>query len=210
MPNMMSCENFAAVQNPDKAGFDNVRAAHIWNIDIHPTKKSINPPEGKERDALNTKGWRLERDANGRFFIDLMWSCGRTSFSDANLVKPGATGCHSAVQSTLPKDLHFTDQEMIYEKVAAWQTPVKEGYEKIKQGLRDLDKAMANNPALDTESKAKAIFLANQANDIKKKLEEDGAWGVHGPQYAKKIVNEALVYIEQAQAILNTTKTTKK
>lgn len=210
MPNMMSCENFAAIQNPDKGGFDNVRASHIWNIDVHPTRKSINPPEGKDRNPLKTKGWRLERDENGRFFLDLMWSCGRTSFSDPNLMKPGASGCHSPVQSTLPKELHFTDQEMIYNKISEWQTPVKEGYEKIKQGLRDIDKAMANNPALDTESKARAIFLSNEANKIKKKLEQDGGWGIHGPQYTKKIVNEALVYIEQAQNILKITKTTKK
>lgn len=210
MPNMMSCENFAAIQNPDKAGFDNVRASHIWKIDIHPTRKSINPPEGKPRDPLKVKGWRMERDQNGRFFVDLMWSCGRTSFSDPDLIEKDASGCHSPVQSTLPNDLKFTNQEMIYEKVMAWQTPVKEGYEKIKQGLRELDKALANSQGLDVEKRSKAIFLTNEANKIKKKLEDDGAWGVHGPQYSKKIVNEALVYIEQAQNILKSTKTTKK
>lgn len=210
MPNMMSCENFAAIQNPDKAGFDNVRASHIWKIDIHPTRKSINPPEGKPRDPLKVKGWRMERDQNGRFFVDLMWSCGRTSFSDPDLIEKDASGCHSPVQSTLPNDLKFTNQEMIYEKVMAWQTPVKEGYEKIKQGLRELDKALANSQGLDIEKRSKAIFLTNEANKIKKKLEDDGAWGVHGPQYSKKIVNEALVYIEQAQNILKSTKTTKK
>lgn len=210
MPNMMSCENFAAIQNPDKAGFDNVRASHIWKIDIHPTRKSINPPEGKPRDPLKVKGWRFDRDQNGRFFVDLMWSCGRTSFSDPDLMKPGASGCHSPVQSTLPNDLKFTNQEMIYEKVMAWQTPVKEGYEKIKQGLRELDKALANSQGLDIEKRSRAIFLTNEANKIKKKLEDDGAWGVHGPQYSKKIVNEALVYIEQAQNILKSTKTTRK
>ena len=210
MPNMMSCENFASIQNPDKAGFDNVRASHIWKIDIHPTRKSINPPEGKPRDPLKVKGWRMERDQNGRFFVDLMWSCGRTSFSDPDLIEKDASGCHSPVQSTLPNDLKFTNQEMIYEKVMAWQTPAKEGYEKIKQGLRELDKALANSQGLDVEKRSKAIFLTNEANKIKKKLEDDGAWGVHGPQYSKKIVNEALVYIEQAQNILKSTKTTKK
>ena len=139
-----------------------------------------------------------------------MWSCGRTSFSDPDLIEKDASGCHSPVQSTLPNDLKFTNQEMIYEKVMAWQTPVKEGYEKIKQGLRELDKALANSQGLDVEKRSKAIFLTNEANKIKKKLEDDGAWGVHGPQYSKKIVNEALVYIEQAQNILKSTKTTKK
>ena len=73
-----------------------------------------------------------------------------------------------------------------------------------------MDKALANSQGLDVEKRSKAIFLTNEANKIKKKLEDDGAWGVHGPQYSKKIVNEALVYIEQAQNILKSTKTTKK
>ena len=38
--------------------------------------------------------------------------------------------------------------------------------------------------------------------EIKEKLEKDGAWGVHGPQYAKKIVGEALVYLQEAKNIL--------
>lgn len=210
MPNMMSCENFAAIQNPDKAGFDNVRASHIWNIKVSKDEKSINPPEGKERNPLKVKGWRLERDDNGRFFVDLMWSCGRTSFSDPDLMKPGASGCHSPVQSTLPAELKFTNQEMIYNKVVEWQAPVKEGYEKIKQGLRDFDKAIANNPALNSTAKSKALLLAKEANLIKKKLEKDGGWGIHGPQYTKKMVDEALVYIEEAQNILKTAKTAKK
>lgn len=202
MPNMMSCENFAAIQNPDKGGFDNVRASHIWNIKVDKTAKSINPPEGKPRDPMKTKGWTMTRDENGRFYLDLMWSCGRTSFSDPNLMAPGASGCHSPVQSTLPKNLHFTDQEMVYDEVMKWQLPIKEGYGLIEVGLRTIDRAMANNPSVSTENKAKALLYAQQAQDIKNKLEKDGSWGVHGPQYSKKIVNEALVYIEQAQNLL--------
>lgn len=210
MPNMMSCENFAAIQNPDKGGFDNVRASHIWNIKVSKDEKSINPPAGKERDPMTVKGWRLERDENGRFFVDLMWSCGRTSFSDPNLMKPGASGCHSPIQSTLPADLKFTNQEMIYDKVMAWQTPVKDGYEKIKAGLRNVDKAIANNPSLDSTAKSKALLLAKEANEIKRKLEKDGGWGIHGPNYTKRIVDEALVYIEEALNILGGQKTAKK
>lgn len=204
MPNMMSCENFAAIQNPDKAGFDNVRASHIWKIKVDKTAKTLNPPAGQPRDPMNVKGWTVARDADGRFFIDLMWSCGRTSFSDPNLMKKGenGSGCHSAVQSTLPKDLHFTDQAVIYDKVMEWQKPVKEGYEKIKAGIADVDRAIANNPNLSSSNKSKAILLTKQAVDIKEKLEKDGAWGVHGPQYAKKIVGEALVYLQEAKNIL--------
>ncbi|WP_241517595.1 cytochrome c3 family protein [Campylobacter blaseri] len=202
MPVMMSCENFAAVQNPDKGGFDNVRTSHIWKIDVSKDRKSINPPAGKDRDPMNVKGWRFDRDENGRFFVDLMWSCGRTTWADPNLVKPGASGCHSPIQSTLPKDLHFTDQAMIYEKVMEWQTPVKNGYEEIKKGLKEVNKAIANNVSLDVDKKSQAIFLAKEANEVKKKLEKDGGWGIHGPQYSKKIVDEALVYLEQAKNIL--------
>ncbi|MSN96669.1 cytochrome C [Campylobacter sp. FMV-PI01] len=206
MPNMMSCENFASVQNPDKGGFDNVRTSHIWKIKVDKTAKSINPPTGKERDPMKVKGWRMSRDDDGRFFVDLMWSCGRTSFSDPDLVGPGASGCHSPVQSTLPNDLKFTDQEMIYEKVMQWQTPVKSGYEEIKKGLRDIDRAMANNQSLDNTTKSRAIFLAKEANLIKEKLEKDGSWGVHGPVYSKKIIDEALVYIKEAKDILKAKK----
>lgn len=206
MPNMMSCENFAAVQNPDKAGFDNVRASHIWRIKVDRTAKSINPPEGQPRDPMKTKGWRLTRDDAGRFYVDLMWSCGRTSFSDVNLVGPGASGCHSPVQSTLPNDLKFTNQEMIYDKVMEWQLPVKDGFANIELGLRKIDRAVATNPKVATADMAKAILYAKQAEDIKNKLAKDGSWGVHGPQYSQKLVTEALTYIKAAQEILGVDK----
>lgn len=201
MPNMMSCENFGAVQNPDKGGFDNVRASHIWKIKVDKTAKTLNPPEGKER-SPKTSGWTIARDDDGRFFLDLMWACGRTSFSDPNLMGPGASGCHSAVQSNLPKKLHFTDQETIYDIVVGWQKPVKDGYENILKGVKEIDKAMAENPKLSVEKKSRVITLANQARAIAEKLQKDGSWGVHGPVYSKKIVDEALVYIQEAKNIL--------
>jgi hypothetical protein len=204
MPNMMSCENFASVQNPDKAVGDNVRASHIWKINVDRTAKSINPPEGKPRDPKTVSGWRLDRDKDSRFFIDLMWSCGRTSFSDPNLMAPGASGCHSAVQSTLPDNLKYTDQEQIYKDVMDIQMPVKDGFAKIEATIKELDKAIAsNNNKLTTAAKSDAILLTKQAQEIKDKLETDGSWGMHGPLYSKKIVNEALVYLERAQDIVN-------
>ncbi len=203
MPNMMSCENFNLIQNPDKAGFDNVRASHIWKIKVDKTAKTINPPEGKPRDPKTTKGWTVARGDDGRFFLDLMWSCGRTSFSDVNLVGPGASGCHSAVQSTLPEKLRYTDQAQIYDDVMKWQTPVKDGYTKVKGMIQGVDKGMLNNTRLSTEQKSRVILLTKQAQDIVDRLEKDGSWGVHGPAYSKKIVNEALVYVQQAQDILS-------
>jgi hypothetical protein len=203
MPNMMSCENFAAVQNPDKGGFDNVRASHIWRIKVDKTAKSINPPEGKARDPKSVGGWKLSRDKDSRFYLDLMWSCGRTSFSDPNLMGPGASGCHSAVQSTLPNNLKFTDQDVIYDKVMEWQAPVKDGYEKIESAIKRIDKSIAGNTKLSVADKSKVILFTKQAQDIKDKLEKDGSWGVHGPLYSKKVINEALVYLEQAQNIID-------
>ena len=202
MPNMMSCENFAAVQNPDKGGFDNVRASHIWKIDVSPTKKTINPPPGQPRDPMNVKGWAFDRNEQGRFFLDLMWSCARTSFSDADLVEPGASGCHSPVQSTLPDKLKFTAQEDIFDIVQAWQMPVKEGYEEMKKRFSKLDRALANAQDLSIEQKSRIFTLAKQAEAIKERLEKDGSWGVHGPNYAQKIVAEALVYLQHADMIL--------
>lgn len=201
MPNMMSCEDFKAIQKPDYAGFDNVRAAHIWNIKVDKTAKTLNPPAGKERSS-EVKGWSIARDEEGKFFIDLMWSCGRTSASDINLVGPGASGCHSAVQSTLPKKLHFTNQEMIYDKVMEWQTPVKEGYAKIIAGIKKIDKTLADKPKLAVEKKSQVLLLTKKAEEIAEKLEKDGSWGVHGPAYSKKIIDEALTYVQEAQNLL--------
>lgn len=202
MPNMMSCENFASVQNPDKGGFDNVRASHIWKIYVDKDAKTLNPPAGKPRDPQNTKGWTIARK-DGKFFVDLMWSCGRTSWSDVNLVGPGASGCHSAVQSTLPKELHFTDQEQIYDKVMEWQLPVKEGFKKLELAIRKIDREQAKMDNLSTKVKAEIILLTKEARTIYEKIEKDGSWGVHGPKYALKLINEALVYAQQAQDLLD-------
>lgn len=202
MPLMMSCENFGTVQNPDKGGFDNARAAHVWKIQVDREAKSLNPPANQERTA-KTKGWKWARNDEGRFFIDLMWSCGRTSFEDPNLVGPGASGCHSAAQSTLPQKLHFTDQEMIYDKVMQWQLPVKNGIEKVKLAIRRIDRAIANDQGLSVDDKSRIILYVKQAQDIINKLQADGSWGVHGPQYSQKIIKEALIYVESAQNIID-------
>ncbi|AQW83130.1 cytochrome c3 family protein [Campylobacter pinnipediorum] len=201
MPNMMSCENFPAIQNPDLAGFDNVRASHIWKILVDKDKKTLNPPAGKARDP-KVKGWRLARE-DGRFFVDLMWSCGRTSFEDPNLVKPGASGCHSVIQSTLPKELHYKDQVSIYEDVMKWQNPVKDGYANIEQILRKIDKSLIENKKISVESKTKVLSYAKQAQDILDRIKKDGSWGVHGPKYAKKLIDEALTYANYAQDIID-------
>ena len=203
MPNMMSCENFAAIQFPDVAGFDNARASHIWKIKVDKDAKTINPPAGQPRDTMKVKGWTLDRNEEGRFFLDLMWSCGRTSYSDINLIGPGASGCHSPFQSTLPDKLKYTNQEMAYNDVVAWQGPVKEGYGKIETGLKNVAKGLAANKKLSTSAKSEVILLAKEAQAIADKVSKDGSWGVHGPEYTKTIIDQALVHLEQAQNILD-------
>lgn len=202
MPTMMSCENFGSIQNPDKAGFDNVRMAHVWKISTEKDAKSLNPAPGKPREG-GTKGWSWARNSEGRFFIDLMWSCGRTSFEDPNLMEPGKGGCHSPVQSTLPDNLKFTNQEMIYDLVVKWQNPIKAGYEEISQSIKQIDKALAKHTKLSIEQKAQVINYTKQAKDILSRIEKDGSWGLHGPQYSKKLVDEALIYTKSAQKILD-------
>ena len=53
-----------------------------------------------------------------------MWTCGRTAYQDKHVVD--AMGCHSPIQSKFPEMMRFKDQKTIYNKVIAWQTPVKE------------------------------------------------------------------------------------
>lgn len=198
MPNMMSCENFGTIQYPDQAGFDAVRASHIWRIKVDKTAKTLNPPEGQPRTS-KTKGWTIAKDKDGKGYLDLMWTCGRTAWSDPNLQQAG--GCHSPIQSFLPDELKFKDQSMAYDKVMGWQTPVKEGYAKIQNSLKEIDQALAksNAPVAD---KAQVQLLAQQARDIADKIKKDGSWGVHGPAYSKKLVDEGQVFTQQALAVL--------
>ena len=196
MPSMMSCENFGTIQYPDKGGFDNSRAAHIWKIDVSPDVKTLNPPEGKGRDFKGP--WRLAKK-EGRPYIDLMWSCGRTSFSDGNLLQAG--GCHSAAQSQLPKELHFTDQKQIFNVVDAWQKPVKNGVKGLKEAFAKLDPQLASSK-LPAAQKAQVQVMVNQAKDIVTAVEKDGSWGVHSPDYTLKKVKEAETLVNGAKASL--------
>ena len=200
MPMMGSCENFAAIQRPDLAGFDNVRRSHMWRILVDPEKKSINPPEGtKDRKLTSPKGWNLTKD-DGRPYIDLMWSCGRTAFADRYLVE--SMGCHSPIQSKFPESMRFKDQKTIYNKVIAWQTPVKEGYAKITADLLTIQDKLEVAKISDAD-RAQVLLYVEQARKNAAKIKDDGSWGVHGPKYAKTLVNEGKTFCEQALAILD-------
>ena len=205
MPKMNSCENFAAIQRPDMAGFDNVRASHIWRILVDPEKKSINPPDGaKDRKLTSPKGWKLTKD-DGRPYIDLMWTCGRTAYQDKHQVE--ALGCHSPIQSKFPEALRFKDQKTIYNKVVAWQTPVKEGYAKITADLVTITD-MLKVAKLSNSDRAQVQLLAENARRVAAKIKDDGSWGVHAPQYAKQLMDEGVVFTKEALAILEQSKKT--
>jgi len=197
MPNMMSCENFGAIQMPDFGGFDTARAAHIWRILVSPDEKTLNPPEGKDRNYKDGS-WRLTKK-DGKPYIDLMWSCGRTSYMDGTVINGG--GCHSGVQSSQPPELQFTNQRMVYDKVMAWETPVKEGVSAVTAALASINTELAKSH-LSTAQKAQVQLMANQAQDIITAVKKDGSWGVHAPSYTLQRVNEARLLTDGARAAL--------
>jgi hypothetical protein len=187
MPVMMSCENFAAIQYPDSAGFDTARTAHIWKINVDPAYKTLNPPEGKGRDWRDG-AWQLTKDQDGRAALDVMWTCGRTSWSDGHLV--GGSGCHSPVVSQLPVDLHFKNQAQVYERIRGWQAPVKTGLGDARQALGAARTALSASQ-VPVATRAQAQLLINQAETLIEAVEADGSSGVHAPNYTKQKVDEA-------------------
>ena len=197
MPVMGSCENFGAIQFPDNGGFDTQRASHIWKILVDPEARTLNPPPGKGRD-FKDGAWRLAK-VNGKPYIDLMWSCGRTSWGDPDLAATG--GCHSPAMSSQPKNLLFTNQKMIYDKVAGWQNPVKAGVAQVNGQLAKLLPAIAASRQ-PLAAKAQAQLMANQAQDIIRAVEKDHSWGVHAPAYTLQKVQEAKLLADGAQAAL--------
>ncbi|EGT3625240.1 cytochrome C [Morganella morganii] len=199
MPNMGSCENFTAIQFPDMAGFDNVRKSHMWKIDVDPLRKTLNPPEGKSRDAT-TKGWTVAKDENGYNYLDLMWTCARTSASDHDVTEN--KGCHSQFQSELEVGLHFEDQMEIYGEVQKWQKPVKETFAQVEQALARIDKLLEVTK-LSVEDKTQVLMLTDKAQDVVRLIKADGSWGAHGPSYSLKRLDAALTYVTQAQAIID-------
>ncbi|ACA88728.1 multiheme c-type cytochrome [Shewanella woodyi] len=199
MPNMGSCENFAAIQFPDSAGFDAVRRSHMWKIDIDPERKTLNPPAGQPRDS-GVKGWTVAKNEEGHNYLDLMWSCARTAISDKDVVDN--KGCHSPFQSELEAGLHYDDQMEIYGEVMKMQTPVKEVYSQVEQALVRIDKLLEVTK-LSTANKTEVLMLAEKAQETIELIKKDGSWGVHGFRYSQKRLDAALTYVTQAQNILD-------
>jgi hypothetical protein len=197
MPVMMSCENFAAIQYSDQAGFDTARTSHIWKINTAAAYKAINPPEGKGRD-WKEGAWLLAKDKEGRPSLDLQWTCGRTSWSDGHLIQTG--GCHSPVLSQLPEEYKFKTQQQIFDRVVAWQKPVKQGVAETKVALVEARKALAKSPA-NVSAKAQAQLMINQAQEIVDAVTKDGSAGVHAPNYTKQKVDEAKLLAAGARVV---------
>ncbi len=206
MPNTGSCENFTGMQFPDMAGFDSVRRSHVWKIDVHPERKHLNPPAGQPRDA-SVKGWAVAKDEAGHHYLDLMWSCARTSPSDIDVVEN--KGCHSPFQSELEVGMHFEDQMEIYGEVQKWQKPIKDTYAQVVAAIERIDQLMEVTK-LSTEQKSEVYLLVEKAQETVDLLEADGSWGVHGPRYTQKRIDAALAYVTQAQNIIDSTLTAKK
>jgi len=118
---------------------------------------------------------------------------------DGTVINAG--GCHSAVQSSQPKELQFTNQRMIYDKVMAWQTPVKEGVAAVKAALVNINAEIPKS-RLSTAQRAQVQVMAIQAEDIITAIQKDGSWGVHAPSYTLKKVNEARLLTDGANAAL--------
>lgn len=199
MPFMMSCENFYAIQFQDNAGFDTQRRSHIWKIDVDPAKKSLVAGEAS-KSARDGKDWYFQRDEKGHNFVDLMWSCARTSWADLDMVN--TKGCHSPVVSELKETLHFKNQKQIYDEVMGWQTPVKADFAQVEIGIQGIY-ALLETKKLDSSSKVRVYELIEKAQQTVDLIKKDGSWGMHGFKYTKQRLDASKEYIKEAQKILN-------
>ena len=186
MPQHMSCTKFIAFMFPEY-GLWGERRAHVWKIDVHPYRKAYDPEDG----IFNRIG--------GYYFLDLMWTCARTSVNDYCLVVLGL-GCHSPAVSRLPEHLHFFDQRMAYETTMEWIEPVDTTVAKVKEMLEEFHAALPFSLA-PAEDRAIALNLVAEAEEIVDLLEEVSA--VHAPAWcleqakrAEMLVSLALELIE--------------
>lgn len=201
MPYMMSCENFYAVQFQDQAGFDTQRRSHIWKILVDPKRKTM-VAGSNSKDPKDAKDWHFERDDKGHNYVDLMWSCARTSWADKDQVE--AKGCHSPVISELKETLHFKDQKQAYDEAMGWQTPIKEKFTQVKVGIQGLY-SLLEVKKLSPSDKARVYELIEKAQEAVDLIEKDGSWGMHGFKYSKQRLDAAVEYINEAQRVVNKT-----
>lgn len=203
MPFTMSCENFYSEQYPDHGISDSTRRSHIWKIDVDPLRKTLNPPPGQPREQTvpkKYKDWYIAKNDEGHNFIDLMWACGKTSWSDADMVEN--KGCHSVAQSTLKKTLHFKNQERIYDEVMGWQNPIKKIYSNVTVAIKGIYELL-DVTKLSIGDRARVNELIEKAQVTMDLIKKDGSWGVHGFKYTERRAKAAEAYVSQAQSILD-------
>ena len=99
-----------------------------------------------------------------------MWTCGRTAYQDKHVVD--AMGCHSPIQSKFPEMMRFKDQKTIYNKVIAWQTPVKEGYAKVIADMASIQDLLKVTK-LSTADRAQVQLYAEEARLNAAKIKDD-------------------------------------
>jgi hypothetical protein len=90
---------------------------------------------------------------------------------------------------------------MIYDKVMAWENPVKDGVTAVKAALSRINAEIPKS-RISTAQRAQVRLMANQAEDIIAAIQKDGSWGVHAPSYTLKKVNEARLLTDGASAAL--------
>ncbi len=203
MPYTMSCENFYAVQYVDHAGFDTQRRSHVWKIDVHPTRKTLNPPPGAPREQSvpkKYKDWYIAKNDEGHNFIDLMWACAKTSWADKDI--EDNKGCHSVVQSQLKRTLHFKDQQRVYDEVMGWQEPIKKAYSKVTVSIRGLYELLEVTK-LSVSDRSRVNELIEKAQAAMDMIKKDGSWGVHGFKYTKRRADAASAYVAEARSIID-------
>lgn len=197
MPNMPSPEEF---QGPDgvKEFYNAVRRSHLYKINVDPSAQTyVRNLDAKEGERL----WTYALDKKGHAYVDIVWSCGRATPGDYTL-SGDAQGCHSPATSTLDEGLRYADQSAIYAEILKWQTPVKEGFEKIGAGLERL-KQLLEVTALKPADQTEVRLMLDKAEEIYDQVKEDGSWGAHAPRYLKDRVLTGVGYIEKAQAIID-------
>lgn len=191
MPNIPAVDKFGeALKGNDR--FAAVRRAHLYKINTDPNASMVtNDPE---------KGWVYSVNDEGHGYVDLQWSCGRPAPSDWTVCE--GRGCHSPATSELDRGLIYQTQQEMADEVVKVQRPIKEGYERIVQGVDRITKLLEITkltPADQTEVR----LLLDKAAEIGELIEKDGSWGAHASHYLKDRVAAAESYLAKAQVLID-------
>lgn len=206
MPNMPAPKDFTGgeeLSNDTAHNYYNaVRRAHLYKINVSPTATTFVKKVVKGKDGFDHNVWTYATDDKGHGFVDVAWSCGRAAPGDYTLYGEDGRGCHGSANSQLEKGLVYLNQAQIYSEILKWQTPVKNGYKAINDGLKRLTKLLEVtklSPADQTEVR----LMMDKASEIADEVRTDGSWGVHAFRYLRDRVNAGQGYIAKAQQIID-------